>query len=395
MSSPPKDAVPSPSKQEGQPPAAGAAQPPAKKKFQNGWTREIEDLMSVWADKAMGYKWMHERMERICSSRDYGFMFPVIILSTITGAANFAMDSILTDPDHKKYAQLGLGGVSIVTGIISTIANRLGYASQAEAHRAASVRWGKFQRLIDIELKLHPNERNDSMQFLKSCRAELDRLIEQTPTISKRIIDACKKEFRDEYPTVVLPEIVGGLTHTKVFVDTNSRLKQMAKEAAITIQQKKGVLKQIVLDDLEPRISRVIEHSTLPAIKEELQAEIRKAAAQAAREAVAAGARGPVGVAKAPATVEQEASQRKEEVQRIAMSGVVAEMKRRLASGAPPEPSPVSPKQTMATPSLTAVANGEDRVVIHVQDEESGEESEEDAEHEAAVLAVALRGEKV
>jgi hypothetical protein len=217
---------------------------PAKKKFQNGWTREIERMMAEWADKAICYRWMHERTERIFNSKDMAYMFPVIILSTVTGAANFALDSILENPEHKKYAQLGLGGLSIATGIISTIANRLGYSSKSEAHHNAALLWGKFQRLIAIELSLHPNERSDCMHFLKTCRSELDRLIEQAPIIPDTVIEACRKEFI-QYPKVRKPEIVGDIDTTNVFVDTNSRLKEIAKEAAITIAQKKGVLKQI------------------------------------------------------------------------------------------------------------------------------------------------------
>lgn len=244
--------------------------PPAKKKFHNGWTREIEALMAEWADKAVCYRWMHEKTERIFYHADMGFMFPVIILSTITGAGNFALDSVIPDPEYKKYAMLGLGGISILTGIISTIGNRLGYGGRSEAHRGAGVQWGKFQRLIAIELALHPNERNDCMGFLKLCRTELDRLIEQSPTIPDSVIKACRIEFA-KYPKVRKPEMIGDIEKTSVFVDTDSRAKQLARDAALLIQQKKGVLKQIVLDDLEPRIKRILEESfpTAPAFSVE------------------------------------------------------------------------------------------------------------------------------
>ncbi len=346
--SPTKDTVPSPPKDAAAP--AGAAAPPAKKKFQNGWTREIEKLMAEWADKAICYRWMHERTERIFSRKDMGYMFPVIVLSTVGGAANFAMDSVLKDPDQKTYAQLALGGISIMTGIISTIANRLGYASKSEAHHNAALLWGKFQRLIAIELSLHPNERSDCMHFLKMCRSELDRLIEQAPSIPDSVIDACRKEFA-AYPTVRKPEIVGDINTTHVFVDTNSRLREIAKEAAITIAQKKGVLKQLVLDDLEPRIGRVIEHSTLPAIRDQLSAELKEHATQATRDAIEAVASGKIrfappaagaGAAAAAAAAGPHQSsaavdaakrlaERKLEVDALAKSGVVAEMRRKLA----------------------------------------------------------------
>lgn len=318
---------------------------PMKKKFHNGWTGEIEKLMAEWADKAITYRWMHERTERIFASKDLGFMFPVIILSTVTGAANFALDSVIENPEYKKYAQLGLGGLSILTGIISTIANRLGYGSRAEAHKSAGIHWGKFQRLIAIELSLHPDERSDCMAFLKTCRNELDRLIEQSPTIPQPVIEECRKEFK-KYPKVRKPEIVGDIDTTHVFDNSSSRLKKLAQEATLTIQQKKGVLKQMVLDDLEPRIQRVIDYSTLPAVKEELRddlrKEVRKAVAEAAREAVKVGAgTGPSGI-KAPVDVVASVKQRKAEVKALELSGVVTSMRQRLdaantaTGGSPP-----------------------------------------------------------
>ena len=255
-------------------------------------------------------------------------MFPVIILSTVTGAANFALDSAIQDPTYKKYAQLGLGGLSILTGIISTIANRLGYGSRSESHKSTAILWGKFQRLIATELSLHPNERSDCMYFLRMCRAELDRLIEQSPTIPDRVIDECRQEFA-KYPKVRKPEIVGDIDTTHIFSDVDSRLKKIAQEAAITIAQKKGVLKQLVLDDMEPRIQRVIEYSTLPAIREELRGEVRQAAAAAAREAVMAGAR-PATSSGVTSSIVAARAERSEEVRRIAMSGVVRAMRDRL-----------------------------------------------------------------
>jgi hypothetical protein len=316
--------------------------PPIKKKFNNGWTREIEVLMAEWADKAVCYRWMHEKTERIFYRADMSFMFPVIILSTITGAGNFALDSVLSDPEHKKYAQLGLGGLSILTGIISTIGNRLGYGGRSEAHKGAAIQWGKFQRLIAIELAMHPNERIDCMGFLKMCRAELDRLIEQSPTIPESVIRACKIEFA-KYPKVRKPEIIGDIEKTNVFVDTDGRAKQLARDAALLIHQKKGVLKQIVLDDLEPRIQRVLEASTLPAIKEELRAEARTTATAVAtaatKEAVAkvvaprvtdVSGNSATAPMRSSATVAASQEERAKELQKVVKSGVVSSIRARL-----------------------------------------------------------------
>ena len=223
----------------------------------NGWTKELEVLFADWADKSACYRWMHDKTGRMFQTRDQSFMFPIIILSTVGGAANFAMNSISQDPTIQKYIQLGLGGLSIATGILTTIANRLGYASASEAHRGASISWGKFNRLIVIELSLHPDERMEAFAFMKMFRIELDRLIEQSPTIPEAVINNFIYEFKETLD-VKKPDITGDLEHTRVFSDSNTRLKQIAQDAAMTLNLKKGVLKQLVLDDLDAKIRRVI-----------------------------------------------------------------------------------------------------------------------------------------
>jgi hypothetical protein len=196
--------------------------PPTEKKFMNGWTPEVEQLMAEWADKAACYRWMHEKTERDFNTYNQYFTIPVIILSTLTGTANFGLSSMVPDPEDQKVAQAIIGGVSLITGIVSTVANFLRYAQGSEAHRTAGISWGKFQRLIAIELSLNPDERTDCMHFLKMCRTELDRLIEQSPPIPLDVILAFKKEFLD-LVDVRKPEIVGEIRHTNIYDGKDER----------------------------------------------------------------------------------------------------------------------------------------------------------------------------
>jgi hypothetical protein len=69
------------------------------------------------------------------------------------------------------------------------------------------------------------------------------------------VINEFKILFEDS--DVHLPDILGVMEHTKVFTDSNSRLKKIAVEAALAIQQKKGILKQLVLDDLDKKIMTI------------------------------------------------------------------------------------------------------------------------------------------
>jgi hypothetical protein len=232
------------------------ATPPQKKKFLNGWTPELEDLMADWADKAACYRWMHEKTSILYQGRDRYFNIPVIILSALTAGANFALNSVVgDDKEMQKWAQLGLGGASLTAGIIQTFMNFYNFAKGSEAHRVAGISWGKFNRLLCIEMRLHPDERMDAFNFLKMFRIELDRLIEQSPSIPDSVISKFNHLFK-ENKDVVRPEITGILEHTDVYKDQNSRLKRIAAEAAISLHYKRGVIKQLVIDELEAKIRR-------------------------------------------------------------------------------------------------------------------------------------------
>jgi hypothetical protein len=181
------------------------------------WTTEKEDLLADWADVASCYRWMHNKVEKQASINNMWITIPVIVLSTLSGSASFMLNSITgNEPISQKYGQIGIGTISIFTGIITTLGNFLRYAQNSEANRVASIAWGKFHRQISIELALHPSERIDSIDFLKICRSELDRLIEQSPQIPDSIIKDFEKEF-ERIPNLQKPDIANGLERTKIY----------------------------------------------------------------------------------------------------------------------------------------------------------------------------------
>lgn len=215
--------------------------------------------MAGWADIAACYRWMHDKCEKQMARSNMWITVPVIILSTLTGSANFMLQSVVgDDKEIQKYAQIGIGGVSIFTGILTTLGNFFRYAQSSEANRVAGVAWGKFQRQIAVELALHPRERIDCMDFLKICRAELDRLIEQSPPIPDIVIKEFEREFKD-LPQLKKPDIAHGVDHTTIFKDTETRLKQLTIEAAMMLQQKKKVLHTAMLPEVDKRMEQKLD----------------------------------------------------------------------------------------------------------------------------------------
>ena len=182
------------------------------------WTEQHENILIEWADKATCFRWLHAKSHVEYSKANTWFTIPVIIMSTLTGTANFAQDRFPTD--FKPMISSIIGAVNIFAGILTTIQQFLKISEYNEAHRVCSISWGKFYRNIKVELAKNPRERTDARQLIKTQKEEFDRLVETSPPISEKIISRFKREFCNESsinydPRLKKPEICGALETTK------------------------------------------------------------------------------------------------------------------------------------------------------------------------------------
>jgi len=178
------------------------------------WTEEVENLLAEWSEKSSCWRWLYGRSEKKYRYKYYCFSIPVIILSTLTGTANFGMDSYVPET-NKQLATAVVGGLNLFAGILSTLQNFLKLAENMEASRSSCVAWGKLQRNITIELSLHSDRRQNCHDFLKICRAEYDRLTELSPIVDDDIIDDFKKKFK-KYD-ISKPSICNGLDKCDIY----------------------------------------------------------------------------------------------------------------------------------------------------------------------------------
>lgn len=250
-------------------------EPPKERRFLNGWSKEQERLMADWSDLAMCYRWLHDKSEKFFHSKNIWISLPVIILSTLGGTANFGIQSLFSDDASKKYASFAIGGVSLLAGLLTTIGNYLRYAQLEESHRVASIAWGKFQRLIAVELAMKPDDRMDSLDFLKICRADLDRLIEQSPPIPENTIQLFEIEF-GSIQDLKKPDICGSLEHTRVFESSETRLKQVATEAALLLRHKKNTLSELLSPRIQETIKKQVEERLADVLNDRKQALVEE-----------------------------------------------------------------------------------------------------------------------
>jgi len=196
------------------------------------WTTEHEQILVEWADKAMCYRWLHSKSNTLFSNLNAWYTIPVIVISTLTGTANFAQNRV--PEEYQNYFAMVVGGFNILGGIISTIQQFLKITQLNEAHRVSGIAWDKFYRNVKIELAKHPSERMPPGQMLKMSKEEFDRLMETSPNIPEKIITAFKTSFKhsEAFDKIVKPEICDVLVSTESYRNPWSNLENREKSAA-------------------------------------------------------------------------------------------------------------------------------------------------------------------
>jgi hypothetical protein len=186
------------------------------------WTKAHEDVLVDWGDKALCYKWLHMKSHTYYRFYHYMFTIPVIVMSTLTGTANFAQEKL---PDkYKFYAPVIIGCINIIAGIITTVQQFLHISELNEAHRVSMIAWDKFYRRIKIELSKSNHERQPISEFFLTTSEEYDRLMESSPIIDTKIINLFKSTFdgtftnnevRDMFKQLAKPEVLDSLVSVR------------------------------------------------------------------------------------------------------------------------------------------------------------------------------------
>ena len=156
------------------------------------WDESIEDLYDSWyrrvAAAEHGHRLMADRMRR----RHLLLGIPVVIFTTLVGTSAFAAiskaqgDSIQHvgfDPDKVLFL---VGTISVLAAILSSLQTFLRYATRAEGHRIAALRYETLRRDMATTLALPRDARGAPDRSLDSVRNRMDRYAKESPTIGER-----------------------------------------------------------------------------------------------------------------------------------------------------------------------------------------------------------------
>jgi hypothetical protein len=212
------------------------------------WTPEHEKILIEWADKAMCYRWLHSKANIMYSRLNAWYTIPVIVISTLTGTANFAQERVPLE--YQNYYVMAVGAFNILAGIITTIQQFLKITQLNESHRVSGIAWDKFYRNIKIEISKHPQERIHVEHMIKMCKEEFDRLIETSPIIPDKIITQFKANFSNvEDDEIIKPEICDTLVPTKNFINPWNTTDIVEKNMEDVIKNK--VIKENIIKKID------------------------------------------------------------------------------------------------------------------------------------------------
>lgn len=159
------------------------------------WNEQHEGILKQWGEAAACYRYMHHRAYLLYKKLSMRFTIPVILLSTVTGTANFAQSSF--PESMRDTVPAIIGGMNLIAGLIATVMQFLSINELMENHRTAALAHGVLSRNIRLVLALPRNERKTSgLEFVDDCKSEYDRLLEQSPAVPVSIL----RLFENEYP---------------------------------------------------------------------------------------------------------------------------------------------------------------------------------------------------
>ena len=167
----------------------------------------LEGLIAQEAERCAGLSIMHTKAEAYFSIRNTMVALPTIVLSTLVGFLSGSSSSIFTEA---TIASLGIGGVSLFTGVLSTIGTFFSFAKRAEGHRIAGIQYSKISRSLTIELTLPRAERVSAADLLKMTRDAIERQLETSPPIPDSLIADFKAKFKDN-TDIAIPDIANGI----------------------------------------------------------------------------------------------------------------------------------------------------------------------------------------
>ena len=155
------------------------------------WDDSLENIFSELGDEAQINAYMHKKASEYYVRQNIKYQLPIIVLSALSGSGNFISANF---PAYSNILILGIGGISIFTSIISSVAQFLKVSQLGESHRISYLSWEKFHSTIKFQLNRRKESRDNIRDFLSLVIPEYQRLKEISADIPRHILELVKRD---------------------------------------------------------------------------------------------------------------------------------------------------------------------------------------------------------
>jgi len=180
------------------------------------WCEKQEKLLIKWAEKAAGYRWLHNHARLFYKRQNDWLAYPSIVIASITGVGGFAVlnpsgnDGVSDETKNNiMIIQYFFAFLNVLAGILTSISKFSQSLSLSESHSTQCVQWSKLYRSIDMELSLDVKHRDNVVEFIMKCREDYDKLLDDSPDIPAITIQAFLVQFPDKENK---PDVCNGLS---------------------------------------------------------------------------------------------------------------------------------------------------------------------------------------
>jgi hypothetical protein len=216
------------------------------------WCDKQEKLLKSWAEKAAGYRWLHNHARLHYKRQNDYLSYPSIVIASITGVGGFAVlnpsgNEDLNPSTRNKImiVQYFFAFLNVLAGILTSIGKFSDSGRLAERHSVMCVQYSKFYRNIDMELSLDEGDRTCVLDFVKKCREEYDRLLDEAPDLPAISIEAFNLEFPDKQNK---PDVCNGLS---IIVSDETASQIASKRAVMRWLNAVSVIKRKKSNDID------------------------------------------------------------------------------------------------------------------------------------------------
>lgn len=156
-------------------------------KNEESWTVHQEEILNLWAEKALLYRWLHLKTAEYYSFINNLLTYPTILLSSVLGMSGFAMITREKPTMFEIIIAYIMAGCNFLVAVLSSIQKVKQYSEKSEQHTTASVAYIKFYREIKLELAIDRGSRAYSIDFCKTMKTKFNKLTKASPMIPANI----------------------------------------------------------------------------------------------------------------------------------------------------------------------------------------------------------------